>query len=117
MNSCSKDVIEIPEPVTTDTTTTDTTTNDTTTTPIDTCGWVYIVKSKFEARCSTSGCHDGTIAPDMSTESGITAQINNGRIQFRSITQGTMPPPGATQTNDDWKNLVQCWIDKGASFD
>ena len=61
--------------------------------------------------CAVSGCHDGSISPDMRTTGGIQASAN--RIKIRTSAK-TMPPSGRS-ISDAQIAAIACWVDDGAS--
>jgi len=75
------------------------------------------------ASCATSGCHDGTVPPDLRSEVSYNELKNGGFISlvnpdestlFKTVDWQESPmPPGVklTQTNID---IIYCWITEGA---
>ena len=67
------------------------------------------IKTIVETNCSISGCHDGSISPDLTTFNNIQSSAN--RIKARTA-NGSMPRGRTlTQTQID---LIACWVDDGA---
>mgnify|MGYP000253524894 CR=1 FL=1 len=72
------------------------------------------VKSIISSNCAVSGCHNGNIFPNMTTDATIQAQAS--RIQARTGAS-TMPPSGSgfsltQQEIDD----ISCWVEDGANL-
>ena len=61
------------------------------------------------ANCSTSGCHDGSIAPNLTTHS--TVKANASKIKTM-INDRSMPPNSTLESTDI--ELITCWINDGA---
>lgn len=85
---------------------------DTTTTPKDTVSWSLDVKPIIDAKCSISGCHANAQSPLLKTYTSVFA--NRARIKVRAVTEGTMPPSGASPLNATEKEQLGKWIDAGA---
>lgn len=67
------------------------------------------VKSIIETDCAISGCHNGSVSPDLRTFNSI--QSNASRIKSETEA-GSMPRDRTlTQTQID---LIACWVDDGA---
>jgi len=69
------------------------------------------VNAIIQANCATSGCHDGSQSPNLSTAS----QIASSRFSVRNRSQQrTMPPAGSglslTQAEID---AIVCWVEDG----
>ena len=69
------------------------------------------VKPIIMVNCAVSGCHNGSVSPNLESKEAI---INNSnRIKSRTGS-GTMPPAGRTDLTDEQINLIACWVDEGA---
>ena len=69
------------------------------------------IKTLVQTNCATSGCHDGSQAPDFRNDGNIVGQA--GRIRARTSAR-SMPPSGnGTLSNDQIANIV-CWVNDGA---
>jgi SprB repeat len=66
------------------------------------------ISSIISANCSTSGCHNGSRNPNLSTYTGI---HNNGAAIVGAIS-GNMPP--GKRLTQDQINLITCWVNDGA---
>ncbi|WP_425390753.1 SprB repeat-containing protein [Ekhidna sp.] len=67
------------------------------------------IKAIIETNCAISGCHNGSVSPDLRTFSTI--QSSASRIKARTG-NGSMPRGRTlTQTQID---LIACWVDDGA---
>ncbi|MEP0987559.1 SprB repeat-containing protein [Ekhidna sp.] len=67
------------------------------------------IKSIIENNCAISGCHNGSVSPDLRSFSSI--QSNSDRIKARTA-NGSMPRGRTlTQTQID---QIACWVDDGA---
>lgn len=72
------------------------------------------VKSIISSNCAVSGCHSGSIFPNMTVDANIVAQAS--RIKARTSAT-TMPPSGSgfslTQQEID---EIACWVEDGANL-
>lgn len=69
------------------------------------------IRSLVQTNCATSGCHDGSQAPDFRNDGNIVGQA--ARIRARTSAR-SMPPSGnGTLSNDQIANIV-CWVNDGA---
>lgn len=72
------------------------------------------VQSIISSNCAVSGCHNGSIFPNMTVDANIQAQAS--RIKARTGAT-TMPPSGSgfslSQTEID---EISCWVDDGANL-
>lgn len=69
------------------------------------------IRTLVQTNCATSGCHDGTQAPNFTNDGNIIGQA--GRIRARTSAR-SMPPSGnGTLSNDQIANIV-CWVNDGA---
>ncbi len=62
----------------------------------------------FSSSCSTSGCHDGSTDPDLSTLKGIQ---DNSEAVLNSVLNKTMPP--VTPLSGEEIRNIECWIKDG----
>lgn len=69
------------------------------------------VKTIVSTNCALSGCHNGSISPNLSIDANIKA--SSSRIKARTGA-GTMPPSGPLSTQQ--VNAIACWVDDGASL-
>lgn len=75
----------------------------------------------FNKACNNSGCHDGTVKPDLTAANAYTALIGGGYIEttfpknsilYQEINQNGMPPGNPLPGLD--KALILKWIEDGA---
>jgi uncharacterized membrane protein len=80
----------------------------------DTIGATYNeeVKAIIDAKCASSGCHDGTQPPRLDTYFDVNNQTD--RIDVRALTQQTMPPASRPQLTNEELDILNCW--KNASY-
>ncbi|MEM1134723.1 MAG: hypothetical protein AAGI07_02705 [Bacteroidota bacterium] len=72
------------------------------------------VNSIVSTNCAVSGCHNGTIAPDLRT--AATIKDRGSRIKARTSAK-TMPPASSGRTlNDEEIAQIACWVDSGADI-
>jgi hypothetical protein len=70
------------------------------------------IKTIISTNCAVSGCHAGSISPDLRTDAAIRAQA--ARIQARTSSQ-TMPPRSSgSSLTDDQIAQISCWVQDGA---
>ena len=70
------------------------------------------IQSIIDANCATSGCHNGTQSPNLTTAAGI--QSNANRIQART-SAGTMPPASSGKTLSSAEiAAITCCVNDGA---
>lgn len=67
------------------------------------------VSSIIATNCAVSGCHNGSVSPNLSTLDGIQSRAE--RVKARTG-NGTMPPSGSLSQADI--DLIACWVDDGA---
>ncbi|WP_339813885.1 hypothetical protein [uncultured Imperialibacter sp.] len=67
------------------------------------------VKNIIENSCAVSGCHNGSISPDLRSFSTIQARASSIKARTAS---GSMPR-GSTLTQAQ-KDAIACWVDDGA---
>ncbi|WP_420316107.1 SprB repeat-containing protein [Ekhidna sp.] len=67
------------------------------------------IKAIIETNCAISGCHNGSVSPDLRTFTSI--QSSASRIKARTA-NGSMPR-GRTLTQTQI-GLIACWVDDGA---
>ena len=77
----------------------------------------------MEASCATSGCHDGTVSPDLRSEVSYKELKNGGFISlispeesllFKTVDYRESPmPPGIKLSQTDI-DIIYCWITEGA---
>jgi hypothetical protein len=72
----------------------------------------------FESSCATAGCHNGAVAPDLTSSTAYDVLWMGGYINtevpdhlWMSQAKGPMPPLGANETNNA---TVLQWITQGA---
>lgn len=77
----------------------------------------------FESSCISSGCHNGTVSPDLRSAAAYESLQTGGYLNtevpdqselylWMSETNGPMPPLGANATNNA---TVLQWIEQGAN--
>ena len=114
--SCTADKLELEPPpiVIIDTgEVTDTTTIDTTVT--DTCKYSTHIQPIINQNRAFAGCHStGFGSGDFTAYSGLFAKIDNGGpFESRVLISQDMPPSGPLSQTD--RDLIQCWLDNGAT--
>ena len=67
------------------------------------------VSTIIETNCAISGCHNGSVSPDLRNFSSI--QSSASRVKAR--TQNRSMPRGRTLTQEEI-DLIACWVDDGA---
>lgn len=67
------------------------------------------IRTIIETDCAISGCHNGSVSPDLRSFSSIQSSAN--RIKAR--TQNRSMPRGRTLTQTEI-DLIACWVDDGA---
>lgn len=67
------------------------------------------IKTIIESNCAISGCHNGSVSPDLRTFGSI--QSNASRIKARTANRSM--PRGRTLTQAQI-DLIACWVDDGA---
>ncbi len=67
------------------------------------------IKGIIESNCAISGCHNGSVSPDLRTFNSI--QSNANRIKARTANRSMPRGRTLTQTQID---LIACWVDDGA---
>lgn len=67
------------------------------------------IKSIIENNCAISGCHNGSVSPDLRSFSSI--QSSAGRIKARTANRSM--PRGRT-LSDTQIDQIACWVDDGA---
>ena len=72
------------------------------------------IKNVIDTKCATSGCHNGSQFPDLSTYAGVKANADNGRIKARAIDNNPSAMPPGTPLPQSTKDSIQDWIDQGA---
>lgn len=70
------------------------------------------VRAIVDTNCAISGCHDGTISPDMRSNGGVVGSA--GRIRARTSAR-TMPPASRPDLTDAEIDAIACWVADGAS--
>lgn len=71
------------------------------------------ISAAINNKCATAGCHvAGGIAPNLTTFTGISANID--RIRIRAIEQRTMPPASSPKLTDCEHTQIKTWITNGA---
>ena len=75
----------------------------------------------FSASCSVTGCHDGTVAPNLLEENAFNELIRGGYIStvfpemgilYQEISSNSMPPSAPLTSLD--KALLLKWLEDGA---
>ncbi len=71
------------------------------------------VEQVITSRCSTPGCHDGSIGASRNWT--VFANVQNRAAGIRTRTQnGSMPPEDSTPLTQEERDLIACWVDDGA---
>ena len=70
------------------------------------------IKNIVSLNCATSGCHDGTISPNFTSDATIVGRAS--RIQARTSSR-TMPPSGRPPLSDQEIADIICWVNDGAA--
>lgn len=65
------------------------------------------IESIISGSCATSGCHNGSVAPNFTNSDNIVSRAN--RIQSRTGAR-TMPPGNSPQLTTEEINLIDCWV-------
>ncbi len=68
----------------------------------------------INAKCASSGCHNGSAPGNFTSYAGIKTYIDNGKVKDRVFVKKDMPVAGLPQLTEDEKNSLQCWLDNGA---
>ncbi len=63
------------------------------------------------SNCAISGCHNGSVSPNLSTKSAIIQNANS--IKSRTSSR-TMPPSSRPDLSDSQIQQIACWVDAGA---
>ena len=81
----------------------------------------------LEASCATSGCHDGSIVPDLTSDVSWNKIVSGGYVNlsvpeessfFKTVEFIESPmPPGGIQLSALNRELILCWISEGALND
>ena len=71
------------------------------------------VEEIITSRCSTPGCHNGSIGASRNWTVFANVQNSAGGIKARTQ-NGSMPPPGSTPLTQEQRDLIACWVDDGA---
>ena len=82
------------------------------------------ISSIVAAKCATSGCHDGSVAPDLRAENSWSELVAGGHVNldlpdisllYKTVTFEESPmPPGGPKISDLEVELILCWISEGA---
>lgn len=72
--------------------------------------WSGEISTIINTSCATSGCHDGSRSPNLSTLAGV--QANKARIKSET-TARTMPPSSRTPLSAEQILKISCWVDDG----
>jgi hypothetical protein len=81
---------------------------------------IFPIFTRYCSNQANGDCHwtgASIPKPDYTTYAGIKQKIDEGRIQDRLFTQGTMPPSnsnGPQTVSECDKTLIQKWIAQGA---
>lgn len=73
--------------------------------------WSSEIQSIITTNCATSGCHNGSQSPNLTTLAGV--QANKDNVKSRTANR-SMPPSGRTDLTDDQIKKIACWVDDGA---
>lgn len=69
------------------------------------------IKNIVTLNCATSGCHDGTISPNFTSDATIVGRAD--RIRSRT-SAGTMPPASRESLSSQEVADIVCWVNDGA---
>lgn len=86
--------------------------------------YVTHIQPIWDAKCATSGCHDGSREPLMTAEGGTNALVAGGYVNLavpeessllKTVTfeQNPMPPGGPQLSTRDIE-IIRCWLEVGA---
>lgn len=70
------------------------------------------VQPLINAKCATSGCHDGTASGGLILQNHAQISGVKERVNARVVVEKTMPPSGPLQPAEI--NTIKCWIESGA---
>jgi hypothetical protein len=116
--SCTKDKGKGPVANTTTTTTTGATTGTTVTEPCDTVSYKKHIEPIINLNCAISGCHDATASGGaiLTSYALVKDKADAGRIKARVLdgVNGFMPSGDPDGLPQNQKDLIKCWLDKGA---
>ena len=78
----------------------------------------------LEASCSTSGCHDGSVIPDLRSDVAWNKIVSGGFVNLSVPSESSLfetveyienpMPPGGLQLSALNRELILCWISEGA---
>jgi hypothetical protein len=90
--------------------------------PTDSISFKTNIIPIFNKSCNISGCHDGTISPNLTAANAFQSLMSNDYINkqapatssfYLKITTGTMSDKGGITLTD--KALILKWIEQGAN--
>ncbi|NQZ78085.1 MAG: hypothetical protein HRT61_18570 [Ekhidna sp.] len=73
-------------------------------------GLIADIMPIIASNCAISGCHNGSISPNLSNSSNVIA--SSARVKARTQAR-TMPPSGRSISGEQI-DLIACWVDDGA---
>lgn len=86
--------------------------------------YVTHIQPIWDARCATSGCHDGNREPNLTAEVGYTELTAGGYVNtavpeesslWKTVNFERNPmPPGGPQLSDRDLAIILCWLEVGA---
>ena len=65
------------------------------------------VAAIFQQRCATSGCHNGTVFPDLRSYETALPSLRSGRLHQEVVLRRTMPPGPALDSAQI--KMISCW--------
>ncbi len=73
------------------------------------------VKQVMDTKCALSGCHAGSVSPDLRTYAGIKGIADNGKLKLRAFDHnpGPMPPNPFPALSQPTQDSLQDWMDQG----
>lgn len=69
----------------------------------------------FNAKCATSGCHDGSNDPDMTTNifANLETSITTGTFKTKVLDERSMPQLGSPELTNNEFLKIKCWFENG----
>ncbi len=71
--------------------------------------------SIFTAKCATSGCHDGSNDPDLTSNlySNLQSSIGDGKFKTKVLDERSMPQAGSPPLSTAEYLKIKCWFENG----
>ena len=70
------------------------------------------LKSLIDNKCATSGCHAGSVSPNLTSYSQVKNAADNGSLYREVIDRQTMPE-GMSFSQEEYDSF-NCWLNAGA---